>query len=389
MTPAFTFDPLDPTEAHAVVKMCVALHGLPFPAPVIPTPGPEPLAAPPTATSPGSASPHSALPDPDANTAGSSQPAAAAGEAPSSEPSPACQPDTATAPTACGAKPSGRGTLARPAGLATFPTPAPEPKGCLATHAGRGTSREAPAPALSLDDPADDPADGPSQDGGQPRTAGAPPAAAPAEPDWAALVARVIDGRETVGDVAKSAGIVPVQRLNIRVARARQQIPKSGTPQGTDGPGSTGGGPVPAEAEAVGEDGADPIPSPTAEAPEEAEDASAPDAAADESPAAVAPIEPALADAPKCQPAAKPVPNPADVPDEEGWTPREDLKLLMLYTMGKNSYAISQILPRRNPADVVNRYRTLVPRSGIVAQREALERTKRFVTEADAASVAA
>lgn len=180
---AFTFDPFDPTEAHGVVTMCIALHGLPLPAP-IPSERPEPPAV--LAAGPGDALPSPAASPTNSDTAAfpPTRAAVAAGEALSGDASPACHPETATAPTACGAQPSGRGTLAGPEGSATFFSPAIKPNRSLATPAERGTLREAPAPAPSLADPAD----GPPQDGGQLRATEGSPAIC-SSIDWPALVA--------------------------------------------------------------------------------------------------------------------------------------------------------------------------------------------------------
>ena len=60
-------------------------------------------------------------------------------------------------------------------------------------------------------------------------------------------------------------------------------------------------------------------------------------------------------------------------PEEDDWSPDEDVTVLRGFGAGIGSYKISQQLRGRNPADVVNRYKVLVPERGIVAQTKALK----------------
>lgn len=289
-----------------------------------------------------------------------------------------------------------------------------------------------PADAVeqSAEAPAEPPEEAPAGGGHSDMAEERPLVRDEAAPDWAALVAIVIDDGMAEKAVAAAAGVgqaaLHIRVIHERRRRAQPQCavpgcaaalsannktgvcrehnhaaghcrcvqcsqradetpsePEVSTPQGADAPAITGmEGPAAAGAEAVGEDGAEPSLSPADAAPEEGEVASAAEPAAGESPAPGKIDPPAAGAAVKV---ADDAANPADVPDELGWTPREDLKLLMFYSLGQNSYTISQKMPGRSAPDIVNRFRHLVPRAGVVAQREALDRVKRFVTEADAA----
>lgn len=166
----------------------------------------------------------------------------------------------------------------------------------------------------------------------------APVAAAPvaAAPDWPVLIGRVLGGEDAKA-VAAEAG-VKAQALRLRVTRARHPGMGKSDPSG----------PEPAHA-ATG---------------------------ADEQSAWAPPAEPEPAVGGD---AMQPEPEPgteADTPGEDGWSPREDVTILRRYGQGENSYRIAQQLKGRKAADVVNRYRVLVPRPGILEQRRALARAE-------------
>lgn len=81
--------------------------------------------------------------------------------------------------------------------------------------------------------------------------------------------------------------------------------------------------------------------------------------------------------------------NPCDVPDAEGWTPREDLAVLEGFGVGEKSFAISQRVPGRSAAAIVRRFRQLVPRPGIAEQQRVLKAHRARVAEVDAGMQAA
>lgn len=215
------------------------------------------------------------------------------------------------------------------------------------------------------------------------------PGADAADAEWAPLVARVLAGEKCIA-VARAAG-VDARRLNGRVQAARQNarrvaraygIPsetEASTPQGADAPGITGGDPAPAGAEGVGEDGADPSQSPAAEAPEEAEAASAPEAAAGENPAPSEP-EPVrrsaidvpavpVAPAPEATEPAQNIPDPIPEPEDDAypplrmpWGPADDARLLREAMATRDLEAIADALDR-SEEDVAARLDELCPES--------------------------
>lgn len=62
--------------------------------------------------------------------------------------------------------------------------------------------------------------------------------------------------------------------------------------------------------------------------------------------------------------------------EDEGWTNAEDVIVLRGMISGLGSYETSQKLKGRKAADVVRRYKQLVPRPGVIAQAEALRRAE-------------
>lgn len=156
------------------------------------------------------------------------------------------------------------------------------------------------------------------------RTAAAGGSPAP-EPDWDALLARVAAG-ERVRDVAASVGL-HVRRLTGKVVALKRH--------GRWPPGAQ----APAEPD---------VPEP--EAP-----------------------EPVLVEA-EPEPEPEPEPDPESPVDPDGdWSAAEDVIILRRYGLGENSYRISQALKKRSAADVVNRFKALVPKSSAETQRAALD----------------
>ncbi len=64
---------------------------------------------------------------------------------------------------------------------------------------------------------------------------------------------------------------------------------------------------------------------------------------------------------------------PQDFSDGGRWTAQEELTVLRLYGQGRNAYAISQQLKGRSSADIVTRFRKLVPHPGSANQARALK----------------
>lgn len=159
--------------------------------------------------------------------------------------------------------------------------------------------------------------------------------------NWADLVARVIAG-ETLKEVASAAG-VGLPALRMRVTRHRNP--------------DMGRRPKAAAVEA-----------PVSEAP--VSEAIVPEAA----PAEPGDAEQQPVSAP--EPQAEPLGGGIDVQPEPAaagaWSPREDLAIVRALSQGQNAYLVSSKLAGRRPADVVNRYRELVPLPGIAAQQDAL-----------------
>ena len=201
--------------------------------------------------------------------------------------------------------------------------------------------------------------------------------------DWAPLVARVLAG-EREKDVAAEAGVSSAQlRGKIMAARNR------------------------AKRDAVEGAAAEPEPEPIEEAPAE-EPAPSPEAVACE--AEVAGVNSSTENAPvpgenddrrtssvnsalnsSTPPITASAPIPRDAPldpaayaqarqgawlDDGGWTNAEDEIVLTGIISGVGSYETSQRLTGRKPADVVRRYKQLVPQPGVVAQTEALKRVR-------------
>lgn len=337
MTAAFTFDPFDPAEARSVVTMLAALHGHPDPA-CVPT-APDPLAVPlavrtggahPTASPDPNTDRATSPPAPDGHPTGwaqastpcadpvqdlSANPVIGAGAdvcpgensaAFGLRPATPQQPGSGADPQHTPSNTAGQSLSAVAAGedhpsLTSSPAcplsaPAAEPVGGAAQDLDRrGNSQVASAPAPSFQTPALRP-----PLGGQLREDAMPPAhslpevsepvtqpaaptpaateqaaGAPDETDWPALVARVIEGGESIAEVVRSAGIRPAVKLSARVAHVRRAAQKAAAGSAaiggakasaaTDGAADESHAPEPPVEEPIPGAPADPDPAPVRE----------------------------------------------------------------------------------------------------------------------------
>ncbi|TPE47245.1 SANT/Myb-like DNA-binding domain-containing protein [Amaricoccus solimangrovi] len=204
-----------------------------------------------------------------------------------------------------------------------------------------------------------------------PSSAAAPRKSAPGiEPEsWEPLVARVLAG-EKESDVAHDTG-VKFARLRGKVMAAKNLARKaaSAAPEPADEPEppAPSGAVEEAEAQAI-----DAIPQNS-----EPESSIMPSGLAgpDVAPASSAPAK-------VVDPHTYAETQRRAALGDGGWSPAEDVTILRGLALGENTWKISQKLPGRKPADIVNRFNTLVPVRGSAAQAEALRRAEARLAEA-------